>query len=60
MKYLSMKQESVLPDNTVIKHNLVMKFFVFFSYYKRKTAINNFTKNMAWKIVAGLYVFIKS
>ena len=59
MKYLSMKQESVLPDNTVIKHNLVMKFF-FFSYYKRKTAINNFTKNMDWKIVAGLYVFIKS
>ena len=59
MKYLSMKQESVLPDNMVIKYNLVMKF-VFFSYYKRKTAINNFTKNMAWKIVAGLYVFIKS
>ena len=59
MKYLSMKQESVLPDNMVIKYNLVMKF-VFFSYYKRKTAINNFTKNMDWKIVAGLYVFIKS
>ena len=42
------------------KHSLVMKFYQFMSYFKRKIASQNSAKNVVWKLVPSPFVFTKN
>ena len=43
----------ILLNNLGIKHSLAMKFGQFMQYYKIVFLLKNYTKNVAWEVVAG-------
>ena len=50
----------ILLNNLGSKHSLVMKFGQFMQYYKITFLSKNSTKNMAWKLVPGPFLFLKN